>query len=692
MTPAKALLFCFLLLARGAVNGQSISYPDAPQKPYVDTLYGIPVKDPYRWLEDGKSDATQKWAYDADSISQKYLDALKVKFTIRNELRELAHFTTDNPWMTGDYYFRLIRTDDFETASLFIRTSLHTGYDMLVDTRYFPEEGKIDIRTWTVSKGSEFLAFAYGRDGSEEMELEVVTLPDGKRFKDHLTGLKQSVVAWKDSGFYYSSQNPLTGKANIRYHLLNTAQESDVTVLEKTGTANYRYTVNSTSDERFLIIYEYNLEALTHTVYYKDLSEKESFIKPLTVKTDKFIEVLDNVGDNLICLTEFPDCYNRAVVSINPNDPLHWSTMVPHMPELRIEEAVVLNDKIALLLQDTFVERIAFFSFDGKLLRAQQIPYGMSCTGIQGNRNSDFILYGQETYCLPATSYLINTKTFEKELMARSSIRYEYDDFVIEQGLVKSKDGVSVPVFILYDKNHKPSPNSPLLLHAYGGFDVNPRPHYSLDVVFFVKHGGVYVSANIRGGGYVGSNWHDAGKRLNKQKSYDDVIAVAEKLIQMGYTSPGKLALKGGSNGGLMVGAVVTQRPELFKAAIAEMGLFDMIRYELYSKGNWINEYGTVKDSLDFKNLLSFSPYHQVNDSLTYPAMLITTAENDRRVHPMHSFKFAARLQSVAANKNPVLLQIMRNSGHKGALSWSDFEDYESGILAFLFHHLKMKW
>jgi prolyl oligopeptidase len=692
----RKISLALLLCSCCRLMAQDIAYPTAPALYDCDFIFGTRVEDPYRWLENVRQGDVKEWVNKQDSLAENYLDGIKEKSAIGLALRVIGGYTTDRPQRDGRYYFRLMSADELSTACLYIRANLHTDYDMLVDTRSFKDKDRIVIQDWSVSSNSKFLAYTFSKNGSDKLEVRVVKLPGGKKLSDHLENLANSSVAWKDSGFYYCrGKEQSAGEAGafaVCYHLLNTPQAQDKIIFEKEGFSANRYGVQVTSDERYLVIEEYNIERFNYTVYLKDLGDSLAFIRPIIANVKEPFCVIDAVDSSLICLTNYPNLYNGAIVSINPADLQHWNTIIPHMEDLRIEYVLPLKDKILVLLQDTFIQRLAFFSYDGKLLNSQNIPFGYSCSNFSG-ANSNSVVFNMETYALPPSLHELDLKTYRQQIITRSGIRYDHEDFVMGQGLVKSKDSVDIPVFMVYHKDHPPGPESPVLLEAYGGFDISPRPAFNPEVVFFVEHGGVYVYANIRGGGFLAGNWHEAGIGLNKQKSYDDVIAVADFLISKQLGSPSKLALKGGSNGGLMVGAVITQRPALFKAAIAEAGLFDMMRYEQFAKGNsWRKEYGSVSDSVDFFNLLSYSPYHNIKQNTQYPALLIRAGEYDDRVSPMHSFKFAARLQAVTGNHNPVLLKVTKKAGHTGPKTWSDYEEVASGELAFLFHHLNMKW
>ncbi|MFA5420006.1 MAG: prolyl oligopeptidase family serine peptidase, partial [Bacteroidales bacterium] len=450
---------------------------------------------------------------------------------------------------------------------------------------------------------------------------------------------------------------------------LDTDQSEDKLIFRRQNNPTVEFTAYTTSDERFLIIHETDKVNELYNIFYIDFNQANPALRPLLtrLKFGENLNVLNNQGDEFIATT-FKGINNGMVVKINPANPREWKTVVPEFSEALLTEVKLLNDRFIAIYQVNRKQQIILFDYNGKVLYSILLPFGFSASGFNGEKTDKKLLFSYSGYTQPKTVYIFDTETFDMEPLGSTVVNFDYTQFETKELEYESKDGTIVPLFLVYKKGINLMGNNPTLLNAYGGFGAIDQPSFDPGIVHFLLNGGIFAFANIRGGGDNGKNWALDGRGSKKQNSFDDFIAAAEYLITNKYTSPDKLAITGGSNGGLVVGVAMTQRPELFKVAVPVVGPMDMIRFENFTIGHFhAKEYGTVKDSSGFINLLSYSPLQNIQEDVNYPATLIMTSENDDRVPPLHSYKFAARLQNRKAQKNPILLRVEKEAGHYGA-------------------------
>ncbi len=540
------------------------------------------------------------------------------------------------------------------------------------------------------------LVYQYIRNGSDWQEIGVVQLPSGKQLKDHLKGIKFSNPAWLDDGFFYSiiDQEGKFGQTSgqkVYYHKIGNTQEMDELVFERPERPWVQLEFMTTSDERFFILTEKDERNGKLSVFYKDYYSHQPFLRPLITNFDRGLKVIDNRGGKLIGLTA-DNAGSSRVVQIDPENSLQWKEIVPPFSDGVLLDVMPYEDRLVLTLQSNNHPVLLVMGYDGKVLHKARFPFISAIHGLEGEPEEDMVRFILTSWTVPPVVYEFNIQSFEKEVIERTEVPFDFEQFEYTELEYKSEQGVKVPLVLVHKKGVEKNGDNPLLLTAYGGFGSVSTPSYRSEIIHFVEHGGIFAFANIRGGGDKGAKWAKAGKGKFKQNSFDDFIAAAEYLVDQKYTNPKKLAITGGSNGGLVVAAAATQRPDLFKAVVPVVAPTDMIRFEKFTVGHWhIDEYGTVADSTSFCRLKNYSPYHNITDEVNYPSMLVVTSENDDRVPPFHSYKFVAKLQNRKEQTNPILLKVQEDAGHYGGLTYSSRTQNGADVYSFIMHELGME-
>ncbi len=551
------------------------------------------------------------------------------------------------------------------------------------------------LKGYWASKDSKLLAYQFNRNGSDWTELKVVSLSSGNHKKDHLENLKYSRIAWKDDGFFYTSyprtdQMGKTMGQKVLYHKIGTDQSEDKVIFKRSN-PNLQFYYLTTSDERFFILKEINEERGTINIFYIDYESEIIALKPLLMNISNNLRILDSHDGKFIALTH-SDSNNGSIIEVDPANPTQWRAIASEYSKALLLEAFPFADRIVAIYQSNQHPIITVYDYNGEILHSIELPLSTSVGGFSGEYYDEELLYYITSYTIPPVVYEFNIKTFEDKTTKQTQITFNHEDIVYKEVEFFSKDSVSVPMTLVYMKGLELDGTNPTILKAYGGFGAVESPSFDAGIVYFIKKGGVFAFANIRGGGDKGADWADDGSGLNKQNSFDDFIAAAEYLINRKYTNSGKLATIGASNGGLVVSAAAIQRPDLFKAVVPLVAPFDMLRFENFTVGNFhIDEYGTVTDSLSFTKLYNYSPYQNVKEDINYPAMLVITSENDDRVPPFNSYKFVARMQNRPAQKNPILLRVEKDSGHSGTSSKTRFIKQKADIYGFIMNELLNK-
>jgi prolyl oligopeptidase len=693
-----AAAVCVFALLGITAAAQKPQYPQTRKVDHVDTYHGVKVADPYRWLEDDNSPETARWVEEQNKVTFAYLDKIPYRAKLKERLEQLYNYPKISaPFRRGEYYF-FSKNDGLQNQSvLYIQKGLDGKPEVLIDPNKWSEDGTVRLGTFAPSKDAKYAVVGVSRSGSDWQEYGVMEIATKKMLPDQIRWVKVSGASWAGDGFFYSRYpEPAKGRElstrnenhQVYFHRVGTSQAEDELVYEDKANPQRFHGVFTTEDQRFAIlnISDRGKGRKGNALFYRDLSKGEKSFKPLVgeITNDSF-GVIDNIGDKFLLRTD-KGAPNGKVVLFDPQVQA-WKDVLPERAE-PLQSAGTAGGKLFATYLKDVTTRAYVYSLDGKLEDEVKLPGPGSAGGFGGNNDDKFVFYTFTSMNYPPTIFRYDIPT-KKSLVFRTVEipGYKADEFETKQVFYASKDGTRVPMFLVYKKGLKLDGNNPTLLYGYGGFNVTQSPSFSPLRIALLENGFVFASANLRGGGEYGEKWHEAGTKLKKQNVFDDFIAAAEWLIANKYTSSEKLAIQGGSNGGLLVGAVLNQRPELFKAAIPQVGVMDMLRFHKFTIGwNWIADYGSSDNPEEFKALYAYSPLHNVRET-KYPATLITTADHDDRVVPAHSFKYAATIQEKQRGDAPVLIRIETKSGH-GASNTAKQLETTADIYSFLFHHL----
>lgn len=692
------------LLARDQVAQESLKYPVTRKVDHVDTYFGTKVPDPYRWLEDDTSAETAAWVEAQNSVTFGYLEKIPYRGAIKNRLENLFNYPKySSPSRRGEY-FTFSKNDGLQNQSvLYIQKGLNGTPEVLIDPNKFSADGTARLGAFSISKDGKYAAYGISKSGSDWQEYFVMEVATRKALPDVLKWIKVSGISWQGDGFYYSRYDePEKGRElsskneghKVFYHKIGTAQSEDRLIYEDNAHPQRFHNARTTEDERFVIlsISERGLGKKGNSLFFMEPGKNAGFTPIVAEIGDDSFSVVDNVGDKFLIETN-RKAPNGRVFLFDPKHPeeSHWKDVLPEKAE-PLQNAGTAGGKLFATYLKDVTTRAYVYSLDGRLENEIKLPGLGSAGGFGGEQDDKFVFYTFSSFNFPPTIYRYDIATRKSSLFRAPKIPdFNPEDYETRQVFYTSKDGTKVPMFIVHKKGLKLNGNNPALLYGYGGFNITTSPSFNSLRLALLEQGFVYASANMRGGGEYGEKWHEAGTKLKKQNVFDDFIAAAEYLISAKYTSPAKLAIQGGSNGGLLVGACINQRPELFRAAIPQVGVMDMLRFHKFTIGwNWIADYGSSDNEAEFQALYKYSPLHNIRQGVNYPATLITTADHDDRVVPAHSFKYAATLQEKHRGSNPVLIRIDTKSGH-GASSTSKSIEQTADIYAFLFHNLGVR-
>jgi prolyl oligopeptidase len=678
-----------------------LNYLETRKGEHVDVYFDTHIPDPYRWLEDDNSDETAEWVKAQNEATFGYLESIPFRSKIRERLTEIWDYPRySSPIRAGKFYF-FFKNDGMQNQSvLYIQEGLEGEPRVFLDPNTFSEDGTVALSSLRVSNDDRYIAYGISKAGSDWSEVKVIEIEKETELEDHIQWIKFSGISWRGNGFYYSRYDePKPGEAfsgknefhKVYYHKLGTPQSQDELIYENPKFPLRNYYASVTEDERFLIIYESETTS-GNAFYVKDLSKRNPGFVQIVQGFDKDYSVLDNIGDKLLVLTNH-DAPKQQLVLINPENPApeHWTIVIPEKEEV-LRGASLIGGRIAASYMQDATSRAYLYNYTGSLLDEVNLPGIGTMSGFSGKKEDNTAFYTFTSFTFPSTIFKFDVAANESEVYRASEIDFDTDAYETKQVFYTSKDGTRIPMFITHKKGLKLNGKNPTLLYGYGGFDVSLTPSFSISRLILLENGGIYALANIRGGGEYGKEWHEAGIKLNRQNVFDDFIAAAEYLVEQQYTSPSKLAIQGGSNGGLLVGACMAQRPDLFKVALPAVGVLDMLRFHKFTIGwAWVGDYGSSDNEEEFHYLLGYSPLHTLKDGVQYPATLITTADHDDRVVPAHSFKFAARLQEAHSGSNPVLIRIETSAGHGAGKPTAKIIDEQTDIWAFVFSNLGVK-
>jgi prolyl oligopeptidase len=653
------------------------AYPESPKVDQVDTYHGTVVADPYRWLEDPDSEQSRAWIEAQNQLTFSYLADIPERQAIQRRLSTLWNYEKfRTPFKQGDRYF-YFKNDGLQNQDvLYTLTDLDANPVVLIDPNTFSEDGTIALSGIAISEDARLIAYGLSMSGSDWQEWKVRNVETGEDLSDHLQWVKFSSASWTHDhqGFFYSrydEPNEATKfeDANyyqkLYYHRLGTPQSEDILVYERPDQKEWGFGGQVTDDGAYLIISVWKGTDPKNLIFYQDLTRPDAEVVELISTFDAEYSVIDNDGSVFWVQTDLNAPRGRvvAIALDNPN-PDHWQEVIPESEETLQGVNLINHQFVATYLKDAY-SQVKIFDLNGSLVRDIDLPSIGSVGGFGGQRDDTETFYAFTGFTTPPTIYRYDMVSGTSTLFRQPNVQFNPDDYETHQVFYASNDGTRIPMFITHKKGLERNGNNPTLLYGYGGFGISLTPTFSISNLVWMEMGGVYAVPNLRGGGEYGEEWHQAGTKLNKQNVFDDFIAAAEWLIENGYTSSKNLAIAGGSNGGLLVGACMTQRPDLFAAALPAVGVMDMLRFHKFTIGwAWTSDYGSPDHPDEFKALYAYSPLHHLKPGTAYPATLITTADHDDRVVPAHSFKFAAALQAAHAGDAPVLIRIETKAGH----------------------------
>lgn len=681
---------------------QALVYPETRKEEIQDEIFGQTVSDPYRWLEDAKTEEVQAWMKDQDGLTREYLQNIESREALVKRLKELSYVDSlSSPSKRGEFYFYRRRHADREKAVFYWKKGENGEEQVLLDPNTMGNgEKNISIGGIYPSKDGTKIAYKLKENNADESTMYVRETESGKVSEiDVIPGAKYARAEWTPdgAGFYYTwlptdSSIPTAerpGYAEVRYHALGTDPSSDKTVHEKLGDPRKFLGVDLSHDGRWLFVYEWEGWA-SSTIKVMDLTSKKKEFKPFYGK--KNVQTSITAWKDQFYIQSNEDAPRYQVLKASPKKMARdqWEVLIPQRDGIVIENMQIVGEKIVLTLLKDATNILEVWSLEGEKIREIPFPAIGSTWGMNGNPDEDTAYFTFSSFTTPRQVYKTSIQSGDTELWDKLDIPIDASAFEVDQVWYTSKDGTKVPMFLVHKKGIKKDGSTPFVLYGYGGFNVNMSPYFSSSIYPWLEAGGGYAVANLRGGGEFGEQWHQDGMLLKKQNVFDDFIGAAEFLVEEGYTSSEKLAIRGGSNGGLLVGAAMTQRPDLFGAVICAVPLLDMVRYHLFGSGKtWIAEYGSAEDKEQFEVLYGYSPYHNVDANKEYPPMLMLSASHDDRVDPLHARKMVAALQHTKS-KTPQLLRVEANAGHGGADQVIKSVNQSADVYAFLMDLFKM--
>ena len=679
----------------------ALTYPETKKVDTIDVYFDTEVKDPYRWLEDDMSEETGAWVQAQNKVTFDYLDKIPYREELKNRLEKLWNYEKFSaPFKEGDYTY-FYKNDGLQNQSVVYRQKDDEEPEVFLDPNNFSEDGTTSLAGLSFSKNGKIAAYQISEGGSDWRKVIVMDAISKEIKEDTIIDVKFSGLSWKENdGFFYSSYDKPKGSElsaktdqhKLYYHKLGTSQKEDQLIFGGTPDQKRRYVGGSvTEDDKYLVI-SGAVSTSGNDLYIKDLSKPNSKLITAVDNFDNDSYVIDNIGSKLYVVTNL-NAPNQKIVTVDAADPTvkNWIDFIPETENV-LSPNTGANYIFAEYMVDA-VSKVFQYDMNGKQIREIKLPGVGSVGGFGGKKEDKELYFSFTNYINPSTIYKFDPETAEYEVYKKPAIDFDTDAYESKQVFYNSKDGTKIPMIITYKKGLKLDGNNPTILYGYGGFNISLTPSFSITNAVWMEQGGVYAVPNLRGGGEYGKAWHKAGTQLQKQNVFDDFIAAAEYLIENKYTSSDYLAIRGGSNGGLLVGATMTQRPELMKVALPAVGVMDMLRYHTFTAGaGWAYDYGTSEQSKEmFEYINGYSPVHNVKEGVEYPATLVTTGDHDDRVVPAHSFKFAAELQDKQAGNNPTLIRIETKAGHGAGTPVSKTIEQYADIYGFTLYNMGIK-
>lgn len=700
----RQILFFFAMTLLSGFSHAQIIYPKTAKEDVVNTYFGTTVADPYRWLENDTSKATSEWVKQQNKVTNDYLAEIPFRKALKKRLTELYNYPKyATPFKKNGYYYYYKNNGLQNQSVLYRQKGVNGTPELVLDPNIFSADGTVALSHVALSKDGKYLAYSIARSGSDWNEIFVMNATTKELLPDHILWSKSSEISWHGSGFYYSAYDaPEKGKEysvknefeKVFYHEVGQPQSQDKLIYEDREHPLRECYASVTSDEKYLII------TITETttgnaLIFKDLTKVNDQLKPLAPGFENDYTVLEHFKNKLYVLTNWKASRSR-LMEVDPDKPSseNWKELIPETENV-LEHVSLIGGKLVATYMKDAAHHVYVFDLNAKKLDEVKLPSIGSIVGngFDGDMDDTEGFYNFTSYTLPPTIYRFDVVKNESEVFLKSNTTFNPDDYVSEQIFYKSKDGTRVPMTIISKKGIRKDGQNPVMIYGYGGFNISLNPSFSVARILFLEQGGIYCIANLRGGGEYGEEWHMAGTKLHKQNVFDDFISAAEYLIKKGYTNPSRLAIDGGSNGGLLVGACMTQRPDLYAVAVPEVGVLDMLRYHLFTIGwSWASDYGTSEESAAMFNYLrGYSPLHNLKLGVKYPATFVMTGDHDDRVVPAHSFKFAATLQEVNAGNNPTLIRIDSKAGHGAGKPIGKVIDAQSDMWSFVMWNLGIK-
>lgn len=675
----------------------TVKYPETKKVDVTDDYHGNIIADPYRWLEDDRSEETAEWVRAQNEVTFGFLEQIPFRSQVKERLTEIWDYPRySTTFKRGNRYFYFMNTGMQNQSVLYVQENLDDEARVLLDPNLLSDDGTVSLASLGVSKDGKYFAYGISRGGSDWNEIFVMEIESGNQLDDHLKWIKFSGISWHGNGFYYSrydepAESELSDKNEFHkvfYHQIGTSQDEDKLIFENKDYPLRNYYADVTDDERFLIIYE-SESTSGNALYIKDLTKRNARFEAIVQGFDHDYTVVDDFDGKLLVRTNY-EAPKYRLIEIDPakKDKKNWKTILPEQEEVLNGVTLIGGRIVAQYMKDAYTQAF-IYDMTGKKIADLNLPGIGTMGGMNGDKDDNIAFYAFTSFTYPTTIYKFDMEKNESTVYRSPEIDFDASAYETKQVFYESKDGTKVPMFIVHKKGLIMNGKNPTLLYGYGGFNVSLTPSFSVIRLLLLEQGGVFAMPNLRGGGEYGKDWHDAGTKEQKQNVFDDFIAAAEFLIDEGYTSSNYLAIQGGSNGGLLVGAIMTQRPDLVKVALPAVGVFDMLRYHLFTIGwAWATDYGRSDAPEEFDYLIAYSPLHNVKYGTCYPATLITTADHDDRVVPAHSFKFAATVQEHQGCNNPVLIRIDTKAGHGAGKPTAMIIEEYADLYAFMFFNM----
>ena len=695
------LLLSGIMVMSCTPQQKKLTYPKAEKVDTVDVYFGTEVADPYRWLENDTSAATAAWVEAENKVTNEYLAQIPFRKQLLERLTNLANYEKIGaPFKKhGKYYF--YKNDGLQNQSvLYVQDSLEGEPRVFLDPNKLSDDGTVALTGLSFSHDGKYAAYTISRSGSDWTEIYVLDTATGQLLDDHIEWAKFTGAAWQGDGFYYSAYDaPVKGKEfsnvnenhKVYYHKIGTPQTEDKLIYQNPAYPKRFYYTGTSEDERILFVYESGA-GRGNNLFIKDLKKANAPFIQLTTDFDYQYSPIEVIDNNVYIFTNYGAPKNRIMVADINNPKLeNWKELIPEMESV-LSSAEVIGGKLFLTYDKDASNHAYVYSQKGEHMHEIKLP-SLGSVGFSGTKDDKECFFVFTSFTTPGTIYKYDMDKNSYELYRAPKVEFNSDDFVTEQAFFPSKDGIMIPMFLTYKKDLERNGNNPVFLYGYGGFGISLNPGFTTSRIPFLENGGIYAQVNLRGGSEYGEEWHIAGTKMQKQNVFNDFISAAEYLINNKYTNPDKIAIVGGSNGGLLVGACMTQRPDLFKVAIPQVGVMDMLRYHKFTIGwNWASDYGTSEDSQEmFEYLKGYSPLHNLKPGTKYPATMVTTADHDDRVVPAHSFKFAATLQECNDGTNPTIIRIDSKAGHGAGKPMAKVVEEQADIYGFIMYNLKMK-